>query len=110
MTAAELEKWLKTAESRHVGQKSGNRESTEHASGRHIVSIVKATKSDLTDDDYAHMRTVVGCTKRHLGQRPDGDVGDTACRYSLINGLTSQPANESRPAASHRTFDMVPAV
>jgi Protein of unknown function (DUF3140)/Hypervirulence associated proteins TUDOR domain len=33
MTAAELEKWLATAESKKVGQKSGSKESTGHASG-----------------------------------------------------------------------------
>ena len=84
MTAGELEKWLGTEESKQVGQKSGG-ESTGHASGRRIVKLLKAKKSDLTDDDYAHMRKVVGYAKRHLAQRPGGDVRDTAWRYSLMN-------------------------
>ena len=62
MTASELEKWLGTDESKSVGQKSG-----------------------LSDSDYAHMRKVVGYTKRHLAQRPSGDVKATAWRYSLMN-------------------------
>jgi uncharacterized protein DUF3140 len=87
MTAAELEKWLGPDESKSVGQKSGGSgESTGHESGRSIIKILKAKKSDLTDDDYAHMRKVVGYTRRHLAQRPSGDVKDSAWRYSLMNG------------------------
>ena len=86
MTASELAKWLDSDESKSVGQKSGGRgESTGHESGRHIIKILKAKKSDLSDNDYAHMRKVVGYTKRHLAQRPSGDVKDTAWRYSLMN-------------------------
>lgn len=86
MTAGELEKWLATDESKSVGQKSGGGgESTGHESGRQIIKILKAKKSDLSDKDYAHMRKVVGYTKRHLAQRPSGDVKDTPWRYSLMN-------------------------
>jgi hypothetical protein len=86
MTASELEKWLATDESKSVGQKSGGGgESTGHESGRHIVNILKAKKSDLSDDDYVHMRKVVGYTKRHLAQRPSGNVEETDWRYSLMN-------------------------
>jgi hypothetical protein len=85
MTASELEKWLKTDQSKKVGQNSGDGESTGHESGRHIVSILKAKKNDLTDDDFAHMRKVVGYVKRHAAQRPSGDVTDTPWRYSLMN-------------------------
>jgi Protein of unknown function (DUF3140) len=86
MTAGELENWLGTDESKSVGQKSGGSgESTGHESGRRIVKMLKAKKSDLSDDDYAHMRKVVGYTKRHLAQRPSGDAKDSAWRYSLMN-------------------------
>jgi hypothetical protein len=85
MTASELEKWLKTDKSKEVGQKSGDEESTGHASGRRIIAILKSKKSELTEDDYAHMRKVVGYAKRHLKQRPSGDVKDTRWRYSLMN-------------------------
>lgn len=85
MTASELERWLDTDESKSVGQKSGSSESTGHESGRRIVKILRARKSDLTDDDVAHMRKVVGYAKRHLAQRPDGDVSDSNWRYSLMN-------------------------
>lgn len=85
MTAGELEKWLQTDESKEVGQKSGNGESTGHASGRRIIELLKAKTSDLGDDDYAHMRKVVGYAHRHLAQRPKGDISESAWRYSLMN-------------------------
>ena len=85
MTAAELDKWLDTEDSKKVGQKSSSKESTGHASARRIVAILKTKKNDLTDGDYAHMRKVVGYAKRHLAQRPSGNLRDTAWRYSLMN-------------------------
>jgi hypothetical protein len=86
MTASELGAWLDDENSKSVGQKSGaSSESTGHASGRRIVKILQTKKPDLTDDDYSHMRKVVGYVKRHLAQRPSGDVSETAWRYSLMN-------------------------
>jgi hypothetical protein len=49
------------------------------------VSILKSKRGDLDQDDYAHMRKVVGYARRHLAQRPHGDVSDTPWRYSLMN-------------------------
>jgi hypothetical protein len=83
MTAKELESWLETDESQSVGQGSG--ESTGHRSGRRIVEILRARKGELSDDDAAHMRKVVGYVRRHLAQRPSGDVTETPWRYSLMN-------------------------
>ena len=85
MTADELEKWLGTEESKSVGQKTDEKESTGHASGRRIVDLLKSKKSELTDDDYTHMRKVIGYAHRHLAQRPTGDVRDSAWRFSLMN-------------------------
>ncbi|ROP58602.1 DUF3140 domain-containing protein [Curtobacterium sp. PhB115] len=86
MTASELRKWLDTDESKSVGQKSGGAtESTGHESGRHIVRILGKEQADFTDDDYTHMRKVVGYVSRHSKQRPHGDVHDTPWRYSLMN-------------------------
>jgi hypothetical protein len=86
MTASELDHWLRSDESREVGQKpDGGGESTGHDSGRKIVRILGTRKADLTDDDRAHMRKVVGYVHRHLAQRPSGDVRDTRWRYSLMN-------------------------
>jgi len=86
MTASEIERWLEADESRAVGQKEHEGdESTGHASGRRIVGILRTKQADLTDDDYAHMRKVVGYVARHAKQRPDGDVAETPWRYSLMN-------------------------
>ena len=73
MTAGELEAWLETDESRQAGQRSGDGESTGHASGRRIVELLRTRKDDLDDDDVAHMGRVVGYVHRHLAQRPDKD-------------------------------------
>jgi hypothetical protein len=86
MTPAELEGWLKTDESKEVGQKSsGTGESVGHDSGRKIIKILGAKKADLTEADEADMRKVVGYVHRHLAQRPHGAVEDTRWRYSLMN-------------------------
>jgi hypothetical protein len=85
MSARELERWLTTEESRSAGQKSGGRESTGHRSGRRIVAILQAGKSSWTEDDYAHMRKVIGYVQRHLAQRPSGEIRDTTWRHSLMN-------------------------
>lgn len=86
MTASELSDWLETDESRSVGQKEGgDGESTGHRSGRRIVELLRTKKDDLSDDDLAHMKKVTGYVSRHSAQRPDGDVTETAWRYSLMN-------------------------
>jgi len=85
MTPAELEKWLATDESQKVGDSSGGGESTGHKSGRRIVELLRTKKGDLTEDDVAWMRKVVGYVHRHSAQRPDGDIEETPWRYSLMN-------------------------
>ncbi len=86
MAPATLEKWLDTDESREVGSRpDGGGESVGHHSGRRIVELLRTKQDDLTDDDLAHMRKVVGYVHRHLAQRPEGRVTDTPWRYSLMN-------------------------
>ena len=92
MTASELRRWLDTEESKSVGaagggtkSSPGGKESKGHESGRMIVDILGKKKGDLDDDDVAEMRRVSGYVKRHLAQRPDGDVKQTRWRYSLMN-------------------------
>ncbi|RSN55353.1 DNA-binding protein [Amycolatopsis sp. WAC 04182] len=85
MTAGELEKWLKTDESRHAGQHKNGAESVGHESGRRIVTILRTKKADLSEEDEKHMRKVVGYVHRHLAQRPSGDVENTTWRHSLMN-------------------------
>ena len=85
LSDGELEAWLRTDESRAVGFKRSGDESVGHASGRRIVSLLRCADRELTEDDYRHMRKVVGYVHRHLAQRPRGNVGNTRWRYSLLN-------------------------
>ena len=86
MSAAQLRKWLDTDESRSAGDSGGSaQESTGHEMGRHIVDLRDKHAADLDDEDYARMRKVVGYVRRHLAQRPKGDVTDTKWRHSLMN-------------------------
>ena len=71
MSPKQLEDWLETDESKAVGQKDGGGESTGHESGRRIVEILRTKKGELTEDDAAHMKKVVGYVARHSKQRPD---------------------------------------
>ena len=87
MTAAELRAWLETDESRGVGWKGADgarRESVGHASGRAIADILGKDPHQLSDEDYAHMRKVVGFVRRHRAQEPANPV-TSRWRYSLMN-------------------------
>ena len=87
MGADELRDWLRTDRSREVGWKGRDgslRESVGHASGRRIVSILGKQPSELTADDYAHMRKVVGFVRRHRAQEP-ANIVSSRWRYSLMN-------------------------
>lgn len=85
MSALQIEKWLKTEESQSVGQKKeGDDESTGHKSGEKIIEILGKKATDLSDDDYAHMRKVVSYVRRHNAQRPKESEGSN-WEYSLKN-------------------------
>jgi hypothetical protein len=87
MTADELEEWLQTPESLNVGWKGKDgraRESVGHASGRRIVQILQTAASNLGEEDYAHMRKVVGYVRRHLAQEP-ANIVTSRWRFSLMN-------------------------
>ena len=86
MAPKELQEWLETEESRSVGQvREGEQEAVGHRSGRRIVEIKRRKVAELTEDDYAHMKKVIGYVHRHAAQRPQGDVSETRWRYSLMN-------------------------
>ena len=82
----ELEAWLGTPESRRVGMtRRGESESVGRQSGKRTLLILRTPTGDLTDADYRHMKKVIGYCRRHLAQRPWGDVTDTRWRWSLMN-------------------------
>jgi len=85
MSASQLQKWLQTNESKAVGQKdSGSNESTGHKSGEKIIRILNKKAADLSNDDYEHMRKVVGYVKRHSAQHPK-EIKGSNWEYSLKN-------------------------
>lgn len=79
MTAAELERWLDTPESKEVGWKGedgqGAGESVGHKSGRRIIELLHKKAGDLDADDLAHMKKVVGYVHRHMAQKPSHPDG-----------------------------------
>ncbi len=86
MAPQELEDWLKTDESRAVGDSPDGGESTGHKSGRRIVEIKRKTVDELTEDDHDWMRKVVGYVNRHTAQGgPEQDRETSRWRYSLMN-------------------------
>lgn len=96
MTASELRRWLDGDHSQSVGgQRPDGGESTGHASGRHVAQILETKKSDLSHADFDQMRRVIDYVKRHVAQRPSGDVEDTAWRHSLMNWGGHDPLKEN---------------
>jgi hypothetical protein len=86
LSQAELRAWLETPESRKVGMvRKGEAESVGRQSARKILAIQTSAVGDLSDADYRHMKKVIGYCRRHLAQRPWGDVADTRWRWSLMN-------------------------
>ncbi|MBD2103173.1 DUF3140 domain-containing protein [Leptolyngbya sp. FACHB-261] len=86
MTPKELESWLKTDESKEVGQKlKEGAESIGHQSGESIVELLHKGKTDYNDDDLSQMKRVVSYVHRHMAQRPGGNIENSRWRHSLMN-------------------------
>jgi hypothetical protein len=87
MTPTELDKWLKSDDSKSVGFKhEGESESVGHESGHRIIAIKNKKKGDLDEDDYNHMHKVVAYVRRHTAQGgPKDDKEHSRWRYSLMN-------------------------
>ena len=93
MTPSELRRWLESEPSQSVGMThEGERvtsaddpEAVGHEMGRRILELRATKQADLTADDYAAMRKVVGYVHRHSKQRPSGDITETRWRKSLMN-------------------------
>jgi hypothetical protein len=83
---AELKAWLNRPESSKVGMvRRGETESVGRQSARKILHIKATPVADLTEADYRHMKKVIGFCRRHLAQRPWGEIADTRWRWSLMN-------------------------
>ena len=85
MSPSQIESWLERDESKEVGQDSGDGESVGRKSAKKIIAIKRQTVDEHTEADYDHMLKTTNYIKRHLAQRPEGDVSATPWRYSLMN-------------------------
>ncbi len=93
MTPAALRKWLASDESRSVGMTAegarvtapGQGASVGHHMGERILELKQRAPKELTPEDYADMRKVIGYVHRHTAQRPAGDITDSRWRRSLMN-------------------------
>ncbi len=88
MTPSQIERWLKTDESKSVGQADGGGTTVGRDSARTIVRIKRKKAADLTGADIGHMKKVNGYVARHLKQRPSKsgkDLRETDWTYSLKN-------------------------
>ncbi|MBW5412140.1 DUF3140 domain-containing protein [Pseudomonas sp. MAG002Y] len=93
MPPARLRKWLQSEESQSVGMTAKGQkvkakadgEAVGHEMGERILEIKGKRQAELNEDDYLAMRKVIGYVHRHIKQRPDGEVGDTRWRKSLMN-------------------------
>ena len=86
MSSGEIEKWLKTEESKSVGQDSGDGTSIGAKSGARIAKLLGKDKAKLITADLEHMKKVTGYISRHLAQGPTKSDEETSpWRYSLMN-------------------------
>lgn len=93
MTPAALRRWLDSDESKSVGMTPGGERVTEpgrtesvgHHMGERILQLKQAPAAELTAEDHADMRKVIGYVHRHMAQRPSGDIEDSRWRKSLMN-------------------------
>jgi hypothetical protein len=85
MPAAELERWLKTAEPNSIGQNSGLIERIEHQTGEQVICTPHRKKADITPGDAAHLHKASASMSCHSAQRPPGDIGHLCWRYSRMN-------------------------
>ena len=93
MQPAALRRWLATEASQSVGMlpggsrktAAGGGESVGHHMGTRIVALKAKKQAELDRADLADMRKVAAFVRRHLAERPAGDVTETRWRRSLMN-------------------------
>ncbi len=86
MSHESLKKWLASDDSKRVGYKSDGGQSVGHQSGERIVKLLETLSGNLDEDDFQHMRKVVGYVHRHMAQGTSKhDVATSDWRYSLMN-------------------------
>ncbi len=93
MSAAALRCWFETDESNSVGMAPGGEgvtapahtESVGHHMGQRILQFKQCPLAHVTPADYADTRKMIGYVRRHVAQRPAGDIKGSRWRKSLMN-------------------------
>jgi len=93
MSPAVLQRWLDTDDSRSVGMTADGQRVTEpmqgesvgHHMGQRIVQLKRLPQAELTAEDFADMRKIIGYVHRHLAQSPSSDIEGSRWRKSLMN-------------------------
>ncbi|RAY16422.1 hypothetical protein DPM19_05995 [Actinomadura craniellae] len=94
MSSHELRAWLLTDAS---GEKAFTADPDLHLPdlGRRVVHVLNKRKGDLTDEDTATMRRVVGFVSARLGSPPPAGAGDEHWRHALMT-VGHDPLKPSR--------------
>ncbi|MGI4887276.1 MAG: DUF3140 domain-containing protein [Janthinobacterium lividum] len=85
MMVFKLERWLKTHESKSVGQADNGGKSIGYQSSQHIISILHKKRSDLGPAEEIYMHKMPSYIARPLAQRPGCDVAYTSRHRSLMS-------------------------
>jgi hypothetical protein len=84
MTPLEIERWHATAQSKSVGQDSGDGVSVGVKAGRRTIQLLRIKRAPNADD-IKHMRRVVSFINRMRDQSPRKDRETSRWRYALMN-------------------------
>lgn len=85
LMASKLEKWLKTHESKSVGQADNGGEIIDCQSGQHVFGVLHKKKGDLGPAEETHMHKMPPYIARRSDQCPGCDVAYTSRRCSLMS-------------------------
>lgn len=84
MSADEIEGWHATAQSKSVGQDSGDGVSVGVRAGQRTITLLRSRRAPSADD-VKHMRRVVSFIRRLSAQAPAKNRAASRWRYALMN-------------------------
>lgn len=84
MSAREIEHWHATAQSKSVGQDSGDGVSVGVRAGQRTIQMLRQKRAPNADD-IKHMRRVVSFIRRLSAQAPAKNRETSRWRYALMN-------------------------
>ena len=79
--------------------REGDDEAVGHQSGRRIVELKRKKVAELSDDDYAHMKKVIGYVHRHRRSAQRGRDADALAILAYELGPRS-PEGQLRSRAN----------